>query len=710
MPDPLRQTTSRRAVLRAGCASAAGLALGAAEGLAAETLAAPAAVPKAGSTAPGVISTDLCVYGGTSAGVAAAVQARRMGKRAVILEPGRHLGGMTASGLGLTDIGNRTVIGGLSREFYARVREHYIRAYGADSPQVRDCRDGFRFEPKVAEKVFDALAKEAGVPVYFRHRLQRVVKRRNDLVELVMENGTVVRAAMFLDATYEGDLLAAAGVSYVVGREGNAKYGETLNGVQFGRPFHNFRVPVDPYVVEGEPSSGLLKGISEYDGGKQGEADNRVQAYNFRLCLTNVAENRLPFPRPREYDPERYTLLARYIREGVWDAFRPVDGLPNGKVDLNNNGAFSTDNIGMSYDYPEGDAAAREQVVREHASYQQGLFWFLCHDERVPPEIRRQVRQWGLARDEFTDNGGWPHQIYVRESRRLVADYVMTEHNCLGSVSVDDSIGMAAYAMDSHNVQRVVRDGRVLNEGDVQVAGFPPYGISYRAIIPREAECRNLLAPVCLSASHIAYGSIRMEPVFMILGQSAATAAVMAIDAQTGVQRVNVAKLQQRLLQDRQVLGDRSGTGTPLPLVLDPKSLKGIVVDDTEAEKTGSWASTALPNPRRVGEGYLHDDDAAKGLLSASFTPDLPAEGSYNVVLIFPPNPGAATNVPVTIQVEGVGSASVRVNQRASEQNGFVSLGTFKLPAGRRTTVTISNKGTDGYVIADAVQFLPLAP
>jgi hypothetical protein len=650
---------------------------------------------------------DLCIYGATPAGIAAAVQMRRMGRSVVVLEAGRRVGGMTASGLGATDIGNRDAIGGISQEFYARIRERYVGRYGEDSPQVRDCRDGYRFEPSVAEAVFLAMLGEAGVRVVFGQRLREVRKNGTELREVLTDTGLTVRARMFIDATYEGDLLALAGVSFTVGRDGNAKYRETLNGVQFGRPFLNFRVPVDPYVVEGKPESGLLEGVSSEEGGEPGQSDAKVQAYCFRMCLTDVPENRLPFPRPGGYDPNRYTLLARYLRAGVWDAFRPVDRVPNGKTDVNNSGAFSTDHIGMSYGWPEGDVPTRARLFREHLVYQQGLMWFLGHDESIPPDIRDQVNRWGLARDEFRATGGWPHQLYIREGRRMLSDTVMTEHHCLGTVMAGDAVGMAAYAMDSHHVQRVVRDGRLQNEGDVQVAGFPPYPISYRALTPREGECRNLLVPVCLSASHIAYGSIRMEPVFMVLGQAAATAAAHALEQRVPVQQIDISRLQNRLREDRQVLGGLTVSG-PTQMVLEPGKLKGIVVDDADAVKSGSWTTTPLPNPRRVAAGYLHDDDSAKGLLSATFTPDLPADGSYDVVVIFPPNPGAATSVPVTLNVEGVGAQQFRLNERASEQNGFVSLGTFKLPSGRRTSVTISNKATDGYVTVDAVQFIPL--
>lgn len=656
--------------------------------------------------APAPLEVDVCVYGATVAGIMAAIQAQRMGVRVVLLEPSRRIGGMTASGLGLTDIGNREAIGGLAREFYARVRGEYAREYGEDSPQLRDCRDGFRFEPRVAERVLRRLLEENSVRVLLGHRVQAARRRGTELRELLAGASTTVRARVFVDATPEGDLLPLAGVSYTVGRESNATYRETLNGVQFGRPFHQFRVPVDPYRVEGQPGSGLLPGISDEDPGRQGEGDHRVQAYNFRLCLTDVAANRMPYPRPAGYRAERYELLLRYIRAGVWDAFRPVDRLPNGKVDLNNNGAFSTDHIGGSYAWPEGDPATRARIYQDHVQYQQGLLWFLASDERLPERVRADMARWGLARDEFRETGGWPHHLYVREGRRLVSDLVVTEHHCLGSVPAEDPVGMGAYAMDSHHVQRVEREGRVENEGDVQVAGFPPYGIPYRALTPRESECSNLLVPVCLSASHIAYGSIRMEPVYMVLGQSAGAAAALAVRERAPVQRLAYRSLRARLEEARQVLGGLRIAG-PTALVLEPGSLPGVVVDDPAAEKRGAWSTSLLPNLRRVGSGYLHDDDSAKGLLSITFTPDLPTEGAYDVVVIFPPNPGAATNVPVSLRVEGLGTQAFRVNQRATEQNGFVSLGTFKLPSGRRTSVTIANEGTDGTVIADAVQFLP---
>lgn len=655
------------------------------------------------------IEADLIVYGGTSAGVAAAVQMSRLGKRAVIAEFGQHVGGLTSGGLGATDIGNRGAIGGLSREFYRRVRDYYVTTYGADSQQVKDCNDGFHFEPHVAEKIFKELLVEAKVPVFYGQRLKSVKKSGNRIVEIRMEDGRVYRGPVFLDATYEGDLMAQAKVSFAVGREANSVYNETINGIQFGHPNHNFRVPVDPYVVPGDPKSGLLKGVVQEELGEQGAGDHRVQAYNFRMCLTKNPENRLPFPKPNGYDAERYELLLRYLQAGVWDALRLTSRMPNGKTDTNNFGGFSTDNIGRNYDYPNGDYAKREEIFWDHVNYQQGLMWFLANDPRVPENIRNEVGQWGLPKDEFVENGGWPHQLYVREARRMISDVVMTEHHCRGRVKAEDAVGLAAYTMDSHNVRRVVKDGRALNEGNVEVGGFPPYPISYRAIVPKESECANLLVPVCLSASHISYGSIRMEPVFMVLGQSSATAASMAIDAKVPLQKIDVSALQAKLRADGQVLEWTGGTGGSKVANIDPKSLKGIVLDDADATRVGSWKASSVAGNRRVGTGYVHDDNTAKGQLSLSYVPELPEEGEYEVVLISVPNANRATNVPVSILVDGKEMASLKVNQRLEEGNGFTSLGRFRLPKGKNTVVTLSNKETDGYVVADGIQFLPVS-
>jgi hypothetical protein len=495
-----------------------------------------------------IIEADICVYGGTAGGVIAAVQAARLGKTAVLAEFGNHLGGLTSGGLGATDIGNKAAIGGLAREFYRRLGRHY----GKDEQWL--------FEPSVAENTLFALVNEARVPVYLQQRLSTVTKDGARIREITMENGKTFRAKMFIDASYEGDLMARAKVSYTIGREANAAYNETLNGIRAETPKHQFTVAVDPYRMPGDPSSGLLPFIQPGDGGVPGEGDRRVQVYNYRLCFTTNAAQRLPLPKPDNYDPAQYELLARYL-EALVAAGQPPKlsqfwhpiWLPNGKTDINNNGGFSTDFIGMNYDYPEAGYERRAQIAKAHEAYTLGFLHFLATSPRVPQNIREEMQRWGPAKDEFLDTGGWPHQLYVREARRMISDYVMTEHHCRGTIQAEDSVSLGAYNMDSHNCQRIVKNGRVVNEGDVQVP-VKPYPISYRSIVPKQSECENLFVPVCLAATHIAYGSIRMEPVFMILGQSSATAAGLAIDENTPVQKVSYAKLREKLLADQQVL------------------------------------------------------------------------------------------------------------------------------------------------------------
>ena len=417
------------------------------------------------------------------------------------------------------------------------------------------------FEPHVAEDIFFQMLTEAKVAVYFQQRLASVKKERERIAEITMENGKVFRAKMFIDATYEGDLMAKAGVSYTVGREGNSQYQETLNGIRAETPKHQFTVPVDPFRKPGDLTSGLLPFIASGDGGTPGEGDARVQTYNFRLCYTKEPANRLPHRMPPSYDSAKYELLARYLealvaagqKPQLEEFWNPI-WMPNGKTDINNNGGFSTDFIGANYAYPDADYATRAKIWQSHEDYTLGFVYFLATNPRVPENMRTEMGTWGPAKDEFMDTGNWPHQLYMREARRMVSDYVMTEHNCRGRQKAEDPVGLAAYTMDSHNCQRIVKDGRAENEGDVQIGGFPPYPISYRSIVPKAAQCENLLVPICLSATHIAYGSIRMEPVFMILGQSAATAAALAIEVKTSVQKLRYETLRARLAADKQVL------------------------------------------------------------------------------------------------------------------------------------------------------------
>lgn len=525
-----------------------------------------------------VLEADVCVYGGTAAGVAAAVEAGRMGKKVVLLEFGNHLGGMTSGGLGATDIGNKGAIGGIAREFYHRVaahyandaawkfetRESYFKERGGRSSIAELTADDatmWTFEPHVAENILFGFVNEAKVAVYLQQRLAKVQKQGNRISEISMENGKICRARMYIDATYEGDLMAKAGVSYFVGREANAAYKETLSGVRAETPKHQFVVSVDPFVKAGDPGSGVLPFVQTEPPGEPGAEDKSVQAYNFRLCYTQNPRNRLPHQPPPKYDPARYELLARYLEAMVAAGKQPrleqfwnPIWMPNSKTDINNNGGFSTDFIGENYRYPEGDYKLRSTLWKAHEDYTKGFVYFLATSPRVPKPMQAEMQKWGPAADEFLDTANWPHQLYIREARRMVSDYVMTESNCRGSLKAEDPVGLAAYTMDSHNCRRIVRDRHAENEGDVQVGGFPPYPISYRSIVPKSTECQNLLVPVCLSATHIAYGSIRMEPVFMILGQSAAAAASLAIDGNQSVQQVPYETLKARLLAAKQRL------------------------------------------------------------------------------------------------------------------------------------------------------------
>lgn len=517
---------------------------------------------------------DVIIYGATSAGVTAAVQTAKMGKTVAIVGPDIHLGGLSAGGLGYTDTGRKEVIGGLSREFYQRVYTHYqtdeawewqkredYGNQGQGTPAIDgDARTMWIFEPSVAEQVFEDFVAEYEIPVFRDEWLDReagVVVKDARIQSITTLSGKTWKGSMFIDATYEGDLMAAAGVNYHVGREANSVYGEEWNGVQVGTLHHKhwFVSDISPYVVPGDPSSGLLPRISGDHPGEKGEGDDKIQAYCFRMCLSSNPDNLVPFAKPEGYDPSQYELLVRMFDTGRDDYFHKFDPIPNHKTDTNNHGPFSSDNIGMNYDYPDGSYKRRAEIIKEHETYQKGLLYFIATDPRVPETIQEELNRWGLAKDEFVDNGNWPHQIYVREARRMIGEHVMTEGDTLGTRQVPHSVGMGSYALDSHNTQRYVKpNGFVQNEGDIGVRPKQPYQISYGSIIPKKEECENLLVPVCVSSSHIAFGSIRMEPVFMILGQSAATAAVQAIEAGAAVQEIDRDRLRDQLLADKQVL------------------------------------------------------------------------------------------------------------------------------------------------------------
>jgi hypothetical protein len=520
-------------------------------------------------------SADVIIYGGTSAAITAAVQVKKMGKSVIVVSPDSHLGGLSSGGLGFTDTGNKEVIGGLSREFYHRLYEHYQqdnswvwqkKAEYGNKGQGTPAIDGnnrtmWIFEPHAAEKVFEDFVKEYSLTVHRNEWLDRsakgISKKAGKIRSFRTLSGKLYSGKMFIDATYEGDLMAAAGVSYHVGREANSVYNEKWNGVQTEvfQHGHHFKAKISPYKIENDPSSGLLPEVSAEPAGAYGSGDKRIQAYCFRMCLSNHPDNRIPFAKPAGYDPARYELYARVFASGWRETYDKFDPIPNRKTDTNNHGPFSTDYLGKNYDYPEASYERRKAIIKDHELYQKGLMYFLQNDPRVPTDVRDKMQQWGLPKDEFTDNGNWPHQLYIREARRMIGEFVMTEADALGKTKVPNPVGMGSYALDSHNTQRYVKaDGYVQNEGDIGVHPDRPYSIAYGSILPKAKDCQNLLVPICVSSSHIAYGSIRMEPVFMILGQSAATAAVLSIENKISPQQLPYEKLRTVLLKDQQVL------------------------------------------------------------------------------------------------------------------------------------------------------------
>ena len=674
---------------------------------------------------------DVVIYGDTSAAIASAVQVKRMGKTVVVVAPHVHLGGLSSSGLGWTDSGKKEAIGGIAREFYHRVWRHYqgpeawswqkkddYGNRGQGSPAIDgDRRTMWIFEPKVAEMIFESWVKENEIEVIRDEWLDRkngVKSENGKIISITTLSGNTYRGKMFLDCTYEGDLLASAGVSYFIGREANSVYGETLSGVQSkNAKKHQFSGMVDPFVKEGVPSSGLLARISDSGPGQEGSGDSKMQAYNFRVCLTQVEDNRLPFPKPDGYDASQYELLLRTLQMGSRHVFGKFDPIPNSKTDTNNHGPFSTDNIGMNYDYPDGSYEQRKAIVAEHEQYQKGYFYFLSNDPRVPEDVRERMSRWGLARDEFKDNGNWPHQIYVREARRMVGSFVMTELHLRDLKETPRSVGMGSYNMDSHNVQRYVakdEQGRayVLNEGDIQVNPGGPYEISYDSIIPKHGECPNLLVPVCISSSHIAFGSIRMEPVFMILGQSAATAAVLSIESGLDVQSLPYEVLKEKLLMDGQVLELERKNIVSYGEGIDPSSLSGVVIDDEKIKFSGEWIRSSSLRPF-IGSSYHHDGNTGKGMRSAEFPFQVDRNGLHEVRVSFLPHGNRAGEVRYEIDT-AKGKQIVKLDQRRKSDgdNLWHSLGSFQFLAEQKYSVKVSNEDTEGFVIVDSARIIPL--
>ena len=633
-----------------------------------------------------VIETDVCVYGGAAGGVTAAVEAARLGKTVALLSLINHLGGLSSSGLGATDVGTNGdgYIQGLSREFYTRIGAKYSHP-----------NPTYTFEPHIAETVFNEMVQQAGVSVFLGQHLAGTTMMGGKITQITMANGNVFRAKMFIDASYEGDLLKQAGVTYVTGREANSQYGETLNGIQTSNGGNQLPAGIDPYLVQGNPGSGLLPGVNPTAGGANGSADSKIQAYCYRMCLTTASSNRIMIAKPPGYNEADYELLFRAIEAGQTTSFFTTGGLPNSKSDSNNSSGISTDFIGMNYNYPEADYATRATIAKAHENWQRGFVWTLQNHTRVPQTIRDAYAQFGLAQDEFADNNNWPYDLYVREARRMVSDYVMTEKNCAGVTVSPDPVGLAAYNMDSHNCQRIVLGGFVRNEGDVQRSISSPFPVSYRSLIPKATECTNLLTPWSVSSSHIAFDSIRMEPVFMILGQSAGAAACFAIDDNVAVQNLSYTKLRAQLVSDGQLLATDSGS-TSTTITVDNANFSSVV-------QTGTWTDSTVTTGY-YGINYTTDGNSNKGTKSVRFTPSIPISGTNEVFMRWTTNANRATNVPVDI-VSTSGTSTVTVNQQL--QNGvWVSLGLYPFSSGTQGSVLIRTDNTNGYVIADAVQFV----
>lgn len=636
-------------------------------------------------------SYDICVYGGTSAGVIAAYTAAKLHKTVVLIEPGKHLGGLSSGGLGYTDIGNKYVVTGLARDFYRRMGKQYGKF------------ETWIFEPHVAEQIFNDYIKEANVPVLFDYRITDATKQNGIIQNITIENSSlpnqstnkIITAKMFIDCSYEGDLMAKADVSYTVGREDNSTYNETWNGYQL-QDHHQFPDGIDPYKVQGDSASGLLWGISNNKPLPAGTGNTMVQAYNFRLCLTDDPDNRIDITQPEDYDASKYELLLRVLdkwpAKDLNDHVLKIDLMPNHKTDINNNGPFSTDMIGENYDYPDGNYNTRQSILKTHEQYVKGLLYFIGHDARVPGHLRNEMLQWGYPKDEYTHNNNFTSQAYIRESRRMVGDYVMTQANCESRAIVTDGVGMAAYTMDSHNCERLVVNGMVKNEGNVEKGGFGPYAVSYRSLIPKANECKNLYVPVCLSASHIAYGSIRMEPVFMVLAQSCAAAADMAIDNKQSVQEVNVKNLQQLLKENPLMDGS-----TPEVLVDDNDSLHVHIRGTVERQSNGGYGASWIKIP------------ASKSSADITYTPTIQMPGNYTIYAYLPMVENAAQQMHYIIN-NGVSKDVIIPTPSHIEgqtSGEWVSLGSYTLVKGNKTAVTLTTVKADGIVTADALLFVP---
>lgn len=631
---------------------------------------------------------DVCIYGGTSAGVVAAYASAMQGMKTILIEPSNHVGGTTTGGLGQTDIGNKQVVTGISKQFYRKLGEHY------------GTLEMWVFEPSVADSTMRSYLKVKGLKVMLGKRIVSVAKDGPRVKEIFLETSapphrsSSVRAKVFIDCSYEGDLMARSGISYTVGRESNEIYSETWNGVQL-LDRHQFPDGIDPYVEPGNPASGLLWGISELPEQPNGEGDKLVQAYNYRICLTDSLENMVPITKPENYDPSRYELLLRLMEarpdKRLLKDYFIWSPMPGRKTDINNYGGFSTDAIGMNWDYPEADYDTRVKIIKEHEDYTKGLLYFVGHDERVPEELRNRMLKWGYPKDEYTSNGNWSPQLYVRESRRMIGEYVATQADCENRTEVSDGIARAAYTMDSHNTKRIVviKDGvhMVKNEGNVEIFGGLPYLISYRSLTPKREECTNVLVPICLSASHIAYGSIRMEPVFMVLGQVAAIAAKEAIYKDISVQEVDWRIIAESFEKDPYLDG----------------SVPDIIIDDADIAFPNIWTSVKITGGFGPTCMELSNTD---DVCEIEYPFEVKTPGNYTIYIYQNNRPAKlAETIHLDVRyddnVESVLMKQTGLKVIGQSRGAWFPVGTWHFE--KNGAVVFSNKGSEGTIRVDAV-------
>ncbi|SOD12521.1 FAD-dependent oxidoreductase [Pedobacter xixiisoli] len=633
---------------------------------------------------------DVVVYGGTSSGVIAAYAAAKEGLSVVILEPNKHLGGLTTSGLGHVDIGNHETVGGYAMEFLKRVGVHY--------GMKRFCTE---MESSAAEKVFLEMTKEAGVTVFYQSRLREkngVVKKNNKIEKVSLENGKTYTAKVFIDATYEGDLMAGAKIPYTVGRESNKKYGESSAGIQ-------------KYSQSGVLSNARLEEIKELSAtfpldyifankAEKGSADNKVQAYTYRLSLSTDKNNQVPFTKPKNYHPKRYhdNLVRIYKSKLIqFDKVVTVYPMPNNKTDINH-----LDVINASWNYPDGSYKERDYIANYHKEYEQGYLYFLANDENVPEALRKDASRYGYSKDEFADNGNWPYLLYVREGRRMLGNYVMVQQDAWSNINKVDGIGMGSYFMDCHTVQQIITpDGRAMQEGEMEHAPFRPYEISYNSLVPKISDCENLFVTVCMSASHTIYGSLRMEPVFMITGQAAGVAAAMAVNTKKAVQQIDIPQLREKLLAQKQILSHQTKPG----FFITKESTQGYVMDDTDAVVKGTWLHSISSAPFLM-YNYQFVAQTPKETASAVYQPKLPEDGNYEVQLMYSADTNRSKKARIVItDDEGEKEVWVDMSKKNTAANPWHSLGEFKFSKQKQPKVTISNKGDGGIVVADGLRF-----